>query len=106
MAQLIKFLLWGVQLVLISLVYTSQANASPVRNGKPFLVKINNETAIIGNDFWNVTIGRQYGTKLWYKGVDLVGNAVGHYVSYSMFCVAALVCANAEILIYSRWCPE
>ncbi|EPS36158.1 hypothetical protein H072_10252 [Dactylellina haptotyla CBS 200.50] len=51
--------------------------------GKPFLVKVNNETAIIGNDFWNVTIGRQYGTKLYYKNVDLVKQAVGHYVSYA-----------------------
>jgi hypothetical protein len=33
---------------------------------------------------WNMTQGRQYGVKLWYKGKDRVGPiATGHYVSYS-----------------------
>lgn len=60
------------------------ASAGPSkRPSQPFLINVDNETAIIGNDFWNVTVGRQYATKLFYKGVDLVGDAVGHYVSYS-----------------------
>jgi len=46
---------------------------------------IDNSTAVIGNDLWNVTLGPQYGKKLYYKNVDRVGRAVGHYVSYSAF---------------------
>jgi hypothetical protein len=53
--------------------------------GQPFLKRIDNQTHIIGNDIWNLTIGEHFGTKLWYKGHDLVGNASGHYVSYSKF---------------------
>jgi rhamnogalacturonan endolyase len=53
--------------------------------GQPFLKTVDNHTHIIGNDIWNLTIGEHFGTKLWYKGVDLVGNASGHYVSYSEF---------------------
>lgn len=49
----------------------------------PFLQKIDDTTHVIGNDLWNVTIGRQYGVKLFHKDRDLVGDAVGHYVSYS-----------------------
>lgn len=48
----------------------------------PFL-QGNNGSWVIGNDIWNITIGQTYGTKLYYKDHDLVGNAVGHYVSYS-----------------------
>lgn len=72
-----------------SLSLSSLSNAAPTASsppGDPFLVKIDNETAIIGNDLWNVTVGRQYATELHYSalpGVDLVGNASGHYVSYS-----------------------
>lgn len=57
--------------------------ASVATAGDPFLIAVDNQTHIIGNDLWNVTIGPKYGTKLFYKGVDLVGKAVGHYVSYS-----------------------
>jgi hypothetical protein len=53
--------------------------------GQPFLSRIDNQTHVIGNDIWNLTIGAHFGTKLWYKGFDLVGNASGHYVSYSEF---------------------
>ncbi|KAF3904960.1 hypothetical protein ABW20_dc0110632 [Dactylellina cionopaga] len=60
-----------------------EAHPKPSAPGKPFLIKVNDETAIIGNDYWNVTVGRQYGTKLFYKNVDLVKDAVGHYVSYN-----------------------
>jgi rhamnogalacturonan endolyase len=49
----------------------------------PFLKTINETAHIIGNDIWNVTIGQTYGTKLFYKNRDCVGNATGHYVSYS-----------------------
>lgn len=52
--------------------------------GEPFLKSIDAKTHVIGNDLWNLTVGEHFGTKLWYKGYDLVGNASGHYVSYSM----------------------
>jgi rhamnogalacturonan endolyase len=54
-----------------------------VRARDPFLIAVDDHTHTIGNGLWNVTIGRSFGTKLFYKGVDLVGNASGHYVSYS-----------------------
>ncbi|KAE9979273.1 hypothetical protein EG328_000996 [Venturia inaequalis] len=58
--------------------------ASIATAGEPFLKEVNKETHIIGNDIWNVTIGAKYGTKLFYKGVNLVGKAAGHYVTYSV----------------------
>lgn len=51
----------------------------------PFLQQIDNSTWVIGNELWNVTQGQIYGTKLYYKDHDCVGDAVGHYVSYSRF---------------------
>lgn len=48
-----------------------------------FLTQVDNSTWILGNGIWNVTQHRQYANKLNYKGKDRVGNAVGHYVSYS-----------------------
>jgi rhamnogalacturonan endolyase len=63
---------------LVSLALAAGAHAKG-----PFLQKVDDSTHIIGNDLWNVTIGQQYGVKLYYKGKDLVGNAVGHYVSYN-----------------------
>jgi len=50
---------------------------------EPFFKQLSNQTWIIGNDVWNMTQGPQYGTKLYYKNHDCVGDAVGHYVSYS-----------------------
>jgi rhamnogalacturonan endolyase len=50
---------------------------------KGFLKEIGNSTWILGNEIWNVTQNRQYANKLMYKGADRVGDAVGHYVSYS-----------------------
>jgi rhamnogalacturonan endolyase len=50
---------------------------------KSFLKELGNSTWMLGNEIWNVTQNRQYANKLWYKGKDRVGNAVGHYVSYS-----------------------
>jgi len=51
--------------------------------GEPFLIRGTKNTYVIGNDLWNVTVGPTFATKLLYKGVNLVGNASGHYVSYS-----------------------
>lgn len=50
---------------------------------KSFFKEVGNSTWVIGNDVWNVTQNIQYANKLWYKGKDRVGKAVGHYVSYS-----------------------
>lgn len=50
---------------------------------KSFFQEVGDSTWVIGNDVWNVTQNLQYANKLWYKGKDRVGNAVGHYVSYS-----------------------
>ncbi|KAF3903108.1 hypothetical protein ABW21_db0204285 [Orbilia brochopaga] len=72
------------------------ARPSPPPPGKPFLIKIDANNAIIGNDLWNLTVGPQFATKLYYKGVDLVGDAVGHYVSYNG-AANNLVLINAEI---------
>ena len=62
------------------------ASALPTKRATgPFLTQVDNDTWIIGNELWNMTQGRQYGVKLYYKDHDCVGDAVGHYVSYSMF---------------------
>ncbi|KAF1948784.1 hypothetical protein CC80DRAFT_485640 [Byssothecium circinans] len=55
----------------------------PSQKPKSFLTEVGNSTWVLGNGIWNVTQGRQYANKLWYKGKDRVGNAVGHYVSYN-----------------------
>ncbi|KAK1504392.1 rhamnogalacturonate lyase [Colletotrichum costaricense] len=60
----------------------SNAFAAPTQT-EPFLRQVDNQTWIIGNDVWNMTQGLKYGVKLYYKDRDLVGNAVGHYVSYN-----------------------
>lgn len=60
--------------------------ASPLeKRPKSFLKEVGNSTWVLGNELWNVTQNRQYANQLWYKGKDRVGNAVGHYVSYSKF---------------------
>uniref|UniRef100_L2GG61 Rhamnogalacturonate lyase n=1 Tax=Colletotrichum fructicola (strain Nara gc5) TaxID=1213859 RepID=L2GG61_COLFN len=61
----------------------SGAPAAPAAKAEPFLEQVNNQTWIIGNDVWNMTQGLKYGVKLYYKDRDLVGDAVGHYVSYN-----------------------
>ncbi|KAG6367172.1 hypothetical protein INS49_001356 [Diaporthe citri] len=53
------------------------------RAAGPFLAQVDNETWVIGNELWNLTQQRTYGVKLFYKERDLVGDAVGHYVSYN-----------------------
>lgn len=70
---------------LISLLGLVAAAPSKRAGRGPFLETLGNNTWIIGNDLWNVTQGPTYGTQLYYKGHDCVGEAVGHYVSYSLF---------------------
>ncbi|KAK6079506.1 Rhamnogalacturonate lyase 2 [Seiridium cupressi] len=48
----------------------------------PFLDQIDNSTWVFGNDLFNVTQGSVYATKVYYKGYELVGSAVGHYMGY------------------------
>lgn len=50
----------------------------------PFLTQLDNQTWVIGNEVWNLTQQVTYGVKLYYKDHDCVGDAVGHYVSYSV----------------------
>lgn len=69
----------------LSILASALAIATQVHAKGPFLKTVGPEEHIIGNDIWNVTIGRQYGTKLFYKNRDIVGDAVGHYASYSSF---------------------
>lgn len=68
----------------ITAVFASGVHPTPLDNG-PFLVTISETEHVIGNSIWNITIGQTYGTKLYYKDKDLVGNAAGHYVSYSVY---------------------
>ncbi|KAK7511737.1 polysaccharide lyase family 4, domain III-domain-containing protein [Phyllosticta citriasiana] len=49
----------------------------------PFLTQMNESTWVFGNEIWNVTQYQTFATELWYGGRDLVGDAVGHYVSYN-----------------------
>lgn len=51
----------------------------------PFFSQVSTTDYILGNDIWNITVGRTHGKKLYYKGVDLVGKAAGVYVSHSKF---------------------
>lgn len=51
-----------------------------------FLKDNGDGTWIIGNDVWNMTQEKVYGSKLYYKDQELVGRAAGHYVSYSTLC--------------------
>ena len=48
-----------------------------------FLMDNGDGTWVIGNDVWNMTQERIYGSKLYYRDQELVGEATGHYVSYS-----------------------
>ena len=66
-------------------------NAFPTKPAtEPFLTQIDDETWVLGNDIWNLTQQRTYGVRLMFKGKDCVGEAVGHYVSYSM-CIRSLL---------------
>ena len=70
---------------------------------KSFFKEVGNSTWVIGNDVWNVTQNLQYATKLWYKGKDRVGQAVGHYVSYSKSIVRRRVPSAIADQPF-RWC--
>ncbi|KAH6645195.1 polysaccharide lyase family 4, domain III-domain-containing protein [Truncatella angustata] len=48
----------------------------------PFLTQIDSSTWVFGNDIFNVTQGSTYATKVYYRGHELVGTAVGHYMGY------------------------
>jgi rhamnogalacturonan endolyase len=69
------------------LTFAALAAAAPyeerAKKPKSFLKELGNSTWVLGNEIWNVTQNRQYANQLWYKGKDRVGNAIGHYVSYS-----------------------
>ncbi|KAK8024028.1 hypothetical protein PG993_012094 [Apiospora rasikravindrae] len=66
------------------LLSSSRAHALPsLAPTGPFFQELGNNTWVIGNEIWNMTQGRQYGVKLYYKDHDCVGDAVGHYVSYN-----------------------
>lgn len=66
-----------------SLIVAVNATASATELSGPFLESLGSGTGwIIGNDLWNITIGETYGTKLFFQGQDLIGNAVGHYSGY------------------------
>ncbi|KAF2754441.1 putative rhamnogalacturonase [Pseudovirgaria hyperparasitica] len=68
-----------------STVWALLATAAELAHARgPFLQILNATHSVIGNDHWNVTQGFAYATKLYHKNQDLVGNAVGHYVSYSL----------------------
>jgi len=69
---------------LFAVVFVPFLHIVQAANG-PFLTSLSSNQWMIGNDIWNMTQGPKYGTKLFYKGQDCVGNAVGHYVSYSSF---------------------
>ena len=72
--------LW--QFALFATAYTAP---NPTKASVPFLKFLNSTTGwVIGNSLWNITIGDYYGTKLFYKDKDLVGDAVGHYAGYGM----------------------
>lgn len=49
----------------------------------PFFLELSTTEHVIGNGIWNITIGPTYGTKLFYKNKEIVGDAQGHYLSYS-----------------------
>jgi rhamnogalacturonan endolyase len=82
---------------LAALVGVAPVAAAPVADApssnqpKSFLKELGNSTWIIGNEIWNVTQNRQYANQLWYKGIDRVGEAVGHYVSYSTLKSTSLI---------------
>lgn len=74
----------GLLLSAASLLF-SIVNALPSKSATgPFLTQVDNTTWVLGNEIWNVTQEQTYGVKLMYKEKDCVGEAVGHYVSYSM----------------------
>jgi rhamnogalacturonan endolyase len=47
-----------------------------------FLNQVDKSTWVFGNAIFNVTQGPVYATKVYYRGLELVGSAVGHYMGY------------------------
>jgi rhamnogalacturonan endolyase len=75
------------------------ADAPSSKQPKSFLKELGNSTWVIGNEIWNVTQNRQYANQLWYKGIDRVGEAVGHYVSYSTL-------KSTSLITFQHPCPQ
>ncbi|KAH0167113.1 polysaccharide lyase family 4 protein, partial [Aureobasidium melanogenum] len=69
-----KFVAVALNLLLVGVSQAKQ-HGFPKDNG--------NGTWVIGNDVWNMTQEQTYGSKLYYKDKELVGQAAGHYVSYN-----------------------
>jgi rhamnogalacturonan endolyase len=65
--------------------FVSALLAIPAYAAGPFLQQTSNTSWVIGNDLWNITHGPVYGKKLYYKGQDLIGRAVGHYAGWGMY---------------------
>lgn len=78
-----KTFLLSLASLLVSTVSSSYILPAKPATVGPFLKQLNGSTWVIGNELWNVTQGQTYGTKLYYKDHDCVGDAAGHYVSYS-----------------------
>lgn len=78
-----RFLVTLVALFTTSISALSSESSHGTSSAAPFLNQLDNQTWVIGNGVWNVTQGPKYGVKLFYKNHDCVGDAVGHYVSYS-----------------------
>lgn len=47
-----------------------------------FLNQVGNSSWVFGNDIFNVTQGPVYATQVYYRGLELVGSAEGHYMGY------------------------
>jgi hypothetical protein len=68
-----------------ALVGVAQAQDPQYPDRKSFFKQLDTRTWVFGNELWNVTQGPQYAKKLYFQGKDLVGDAWGHYVSYSTY---------------------
>jgi hypothetical protein len=68
-----------------------------------FLKDNGDGTWIVGNDVWNMTQEKIYGSRLYYKDQELVGEATGHYVSYSKPSTLPHLCIANTI---NRWSSQ
>lgn len=82
-SRIIAFMMSALKLLGLAALAAAAPVEERAKKPKSFLKELGNSTWVIGNEIWNVTQNRQYANKLWYNGKDRVGNAVGHYVSYS-----------------------
>lgn len=87
------------------LLATADAASNTTTSLGPFLKPLESATGwIIGNAHWNITIGDVYGTQLFFKGRDLIGDAVGHYSGYGTPTLSRHVTTHAaELNIENRW---